>query len=127
MYKLVFLRHGESVWNLENRFTGWTNTDLSEREYAEAKEAAKVLKEGGYTFDIAYTSVLKRAIQTLWIDEIPDLNIPTGIPLVYELDDKLRPTKALSPVGPGGSKESHTICRKPGEGWIMICLKNEVN
>ena len=47
MYKLVFLRHGESVWNLENRFTDWTNTDLSERGYAEAKEAAKVLKEGG--------------------------------------------------------------------------------
>ncbi|MCK4492095.1 MAG: 2,3-diphosphoglycerate-dependent phosphoglycerate mutase [Candidatus Altiarchaeales archaeon] len=67
MYKVVLLRHGGSVWNLENRFTGWTDIDLSERGYAETKETAKVLKEEGYAFDIAYTSVLKRAIRTLWI------------------------------------------------------------
>jgi 2,3-bisphosphoglycerate-dependent phosphoglycerate mutase len=65
--KLVLLRHGESIWNKENRFTGWTDVDLSEKGRAEAQEAGAVLKEGGYTFDVAYTSVLKRAIRTLWI------------------------------------------------------------
>ncbi len=67
MYKIVLLRHGESTWNKENRFTGWTDVDLSEKGIQEAKEAAKLLKEGGYTFDIAYTSVLRRGIKTLWI------------------------------------------------------------
>ena len=67
MYKVVLLRHGESTWNLENRFTGWTDVDLSPKGVQEATEAARVLKEGGYAFDIAYTSVLKRAIRTLWI------------------------------------------------------------
>lgn len=60
-------RHGESTWNKENRFTGWTDVDLSEKGIEEAEEAARLLKEGGYTFDIAYTSVLKRGIRTLWI------------------------------------------------------------
>ena len=67
MYKVVLLRHGESIWNKENRFTGWTDVDLSEKGIQEAKEAAILLKEGGYTFDIAYTSVLRRGIKTLWI------------------------------------------------------------
>ena len=67
MHKLVLLRHGESEWNKENRFTGWTDVDLSERGRQEALEAGAVLKSGGYTFDVAYTSVLKRAIRTLWI------------------------------------------------------------
>jgi 2,3-bisphosphoglycerate-dependent phosphoglycerate mutase len=67
MHKLVLLRHGESQWNLENRFTGWTDVDLTERGRAEAREAARLLHQGGYGFDIAYTSVLKRAIRTLWI------------------------------------------------------------
>ena len=67
MYKVVLLRHGESVWNKENLFTGWTDVDLSEKGVEEAHNAAKLLKEGGYTFDIAFTSVLKRAIRTLWI------------------------------------------------------------
>jgi len=67
MHKVVLLRHGESTWNKENRFTGWVDVDLSERGMAEGHEAAKVLKEEGYTFDLAYTSVLKRAIRTLWI------------------------------------------------------------
>jgi 2,3-bisphosphoglycerate-dependent phosphoglycerate mutase len=66
MYKLVLLRHGESVWNKENRFTGWTDVDLSEKGESEAQDAGSVLKKEGYTFDIAYTSVLKRAIRTLW-------------------------------------------------------------
>jgi 2,3-bisphosphoglycerate-dependent phosphoglycerate mutase len=67
IYKLVLLRHGESIWNKENKFTGWTDVDLSEKGIAEAKEAGKRLKEGGFTFDVAYTSVLKRGIRTLWI------------------------------------------------------------
>ncbi|MCM8775454.1 MAG: 2,3-diphosphoglycerate-dependent phosphoglycerate mutase [Candidatus Omnitrophica bacterium] len=67
MYKVVLVRHGESVWNKENLFTGWTDVDLSDKGIEEAKEAARVLKAEGYTFDIAFTSVLKRAIRTLWI------------------------------------------------------------
>lgn len=67
MHKLVLLRHGESVWNKENRFTGWTDVDLSPKGMEEAKQAGQVLKEQGYAFDIAFTSVLKRAIRTLWI------------------------------------------------------------
>ncbi|OQA57959.1 MAG: 2,3-bisphosphoglycerate-dependent phosphoglycerate mutase [Candidatus Omnitrophica bacterium ADurb.Bin277] len=66
MYKLVLIRHGESTWNKENRFTGWTDVDLSEKGLGEAKEGGALLKKEGYTFDIAYTSVLKRAIRTLW-------------------------------------------------------------
>jgi 2,3-bisphosphoglycerate-dependent phosphoglycerate mutase len=65
--KLVLLRHGESTWNKENRFTGWTDVDLSERGRAEAAEAGRLLREGGFVFDIAYTSMLTRAIRTLWI------------------------------------------------------------
>src|SRR6187455_3081819 len=67
MPTLVLLRHGESTWNQENRFTGWTDVDLSERGLKEAREAGRLLKDGGYAFDLAYTSVLKRAIRTLWI------------------------------------------------------------
>jgi 2,3-bisphosphoglycerate-dependent phosphoglycerate mutase len=67
MYKLVLVRHGESDWNKQNRFTGWTDVDLSEKGVQEANEGGRVLKAEGYTFDIAYTSVLKRAIRTLWI------------------------------------------------------------
>ena len=78
MYKIVFLRHGESIWNKENRFSGWVDVDLSEKGIQEAKEAAKLLKEGGYSFDIAFTSVLKRGIRTLWIvlDEMDLMWIP---------------------------------------------------
>jgi 2,3-bisphosphoglycerate-dependent phosphoglycerate mutase len=78
MIKLVLLRHGESTWNKENRFTGWTDVDLSEKGVAEAHEAGKLLREGGYEFDVAYTSVLKRAIRTLWIalDELDQMWIP---------------------------------------------------
>lgn len=78
MIKLVLLRHGESIWNKENRFTGWTDVDLSEKGVFEAKRASRLLKEGGYDFDIAFTSVLKRAIRTLWIllDELDLMWIP---------------------------------------------------
>jgi 2,3-bisphosphoglycerate-dependent phosphoglycerate mutase len=65
--KLVLLRHGESTWNLENRFTGWTDVDLTPKGVAEAQEAGRLLKEGGYGFDVAHTSLLKRAIRTLWL------------------------------------------------------------
>jgi 2,3-bisphosphoglycerate-dependent phosphoglycerate mutase len=67
MVKLVLVRHGESTWNRENRFTGWTDVDLTEKGIQEAHEGARELIKGGYTFDVAYTSVLKRAIRTLWI------------------------------------------------------------
>ncbi len=67
MHTLVLIRHGESTWNRENRFTGWTDVDLSEQGRAEAAEAGKALAERGLTFDVAYTSVLKRAVRTLWI------------------------------------------------------------
>ncbi|MGZ8273548.1 MAG: 2,3-diphosphoglycerate-dependent phosphoglycerate mutase [Burkholderiaceae bacterium] len=67
MYKLVLLRHGESQWNLDNRFTGWTDVDLTENGRREARAAGELLKREGYSFDIAYTSLLKRAIRTLWL------------------------------------------------------------
>ncbi|MDD5679750.1 MAG: 2,3-diphosphoglycerate-dependent phosphoglycerate mutase [Candidatus Omnitrophica bacterium] len=67
MYKLVLLRHGESTWNKENRFTGWTDVDLSDKGIEEAEKAGQLLKKEGFVFDVAFTSVLKRAIRTLWI------------------------------------------------------------
>jgi len=78
MHKIVLLRHGESVWNKENRFTGWTDVDLSDRGREEAKEAGRLLKQEGFIFDLAFTSVLKRAIRTLWItlDEMDRMWIP---------------------------------------------------
>ena len=78
MKKLVLLRHGESTWNKENRFTGWTDVDLSDKGRQEAKEAGEVLRDGGYVFDVAYTSVLKRAIRTLWtsLDVLDQMWIP---------------------------------------------------
>ena len=78
MYKVVLLRHGESDWNKQNRFTGWTDVDLSEKGILEASEAGKLMKEAGFAFDIAFTSVLKRAIRTLWLalDEMDLLWIP---------------------------------------------------
>jgi 2,3-bisphosphoglycerate-dependent phosphoglycerate mutase len=67
MVEVVLVRHGQSIWNQQNRFTGWTDVDLSDQGIQEAHEAAALLKQGGYTFDVAFTSVLKRAIRTLWI------------------------------------------------------------
>ncbi len=67
MYKLVLMRHGESQWNLENRFTGWTDVDLTETGREQAWQAGQLLRDKGYSFDLAYTSVLKRAIRTLWL------------------------------------------------------------
>jgi 2,3-bisphosphoglycerate-dependent phosphoglycerate mutase len=78
MYKIVFMRHGESTWNLENRFTGWTDVDLTEKGVAEARQAGRILKEAGFEFDLCYTSVLKRAIRTLWLtlDEMDLMWLP---------------------------------------------------
>ncbi|MGE5141724.1 MAG: 2,3-diphosphoglycerate-dependent phosphoglycerate mutase [Rudaea sp.] len=79
MYKVVLLRHGESIWNKENLYTGWTDVDLSEKGLAEAAQAGETLRAEGYTFDIAYTSVLKRAIRTLWVtlDKMDLMWLPT--------------------------------------------------
>ena len=81
MYKLVLIRHGESTWNLENRFTGWTDVDLTATGVAQAKNAGVLLRDGGYDFDLAYTSVLKRATRTLWhtLDEMDR----TWLPVVH--------------------------------------------
>jgi 2,3-bisphosphoglycerate-dependent phosphoglycerate mutase len=81
MYKLVLIRHGESTWNLENRFTGWTDVDLTDTGVAQAKAAGVALKAAGFDFDVTYTSVLKRAIRTLWhtLDEMDR----TWLPMVH--------------------------------------------
>lgn len=78
MYKIVLLRHGESTWNKENRFTGWTDVDLTEKGVEEAKAAGKLMQDAGFKFDIAFSSVLKRAMRTLWLalDEMDRLWIP---------------------------------------------------
>ncbi len=81
MKKLVLLRHGESTWNEENRFTGWTDVDLSQKGLEEARNSGRLLRENGFVFDVAYTSVLKRAIRTLWIalDEMDQMWIPVNL------------------------------------------------
>jgi len=81
MKKLVLLRHGESTWNEENRFTGWTDVDLSKKGLEEARNSGRLLRENGFVFDVAYTSVLKRAIRTLWIalDEMDQMWIPINL------------------------------------------------
>jgi 2,3-bisphosphoglycerate-dependent phosphoglycerate mutase len=78
MYKLVLIRHGESTWNLENRFTGWTDVPLTDTGVAQARQAGRLLREGGFEFDVAYTSVLKRAVWTLWhaLDEMERTWLP---------------------------------------------------
>ncbi|HMM71754.1 MAG TPA: 2,3-bisphosphoglycerate-dependent phosphoglycerate mutase, partial [Rhodocyclaceae bacterium] len=78
MYRIVLLRHGESAWNQENRFTGWTDVDLTEKGIAEARAAGRLLREKGYGFDLAHTSVLRRAIKTLWLtlEELDQMWIP---------------------------------------------------
>ncbi len=88
MIRLILLRHGESEWNKENRFTGWTDVDITEKGIKEIKRAAKLLKEEGYTFDIVYTSLLKRAIRTAWIllDEMDLMWIP--VKKTWRLNEK---------------------------------------
>ncbi|MFM8467963.1 MAG: 2,3-diphosphoglycerate-dependent phosphoglycerate mutase [Oxalobacteraceae bacterium] len=79
MYKIVLMRHAESIWNRENRFTGWTDVDLTDQGLDEARHAGRLLREAGFTFDLTYTSVLKRAIRTLWVtlDEMDLMWLPT--------------------------------------------------
>ena len=79
MYKIVLMRHGQSEWNRDNRFTGWADVDLTEKGIAEARHAGRLLHQAGFTFDITYTSVLKRAIRTLWcaLDEMDLMWLPT--------------------------------------------------
>ena len=81
MHKLVLMRHGESQWNLENRFTGWTDVDLTDTGREQARQAGELLREQGYVFDLAYSSVLKRAIRTLWIalDAMDAMHTPTAL------------------------------------------------
>lgn len=88
MIKLVLLRHGESTWNKENRFTGWTDVDLSEKGIEEAMKAGRLLKDEGYEFDVAYTSLLKRAIRTLWL--VTDAMDLLWIPVIraWELNER---------------------------------------
>ena len=88
MKKLVLLRHGESTWNKENRFTGWTDVDLTPKGVEEARNSGRLLRAAGFTFDIAYTSVLKRAIRTLWIvlDEMDQMWIP--VELSWRLNER---------------------------------------
>ena len=100
MHKLVLLRHGESTWNQENRFTGWTDVELSDRGRDEARDAGRLLKEGGYVPDIAFTSVLKRAIDTLAIEAI----------------EAKRAAAQISPVGPLAAHLGAAVRAGLGEG-----------
>jgi len=112
MKKIVLLRHGESIWNKENRFTGWTDVDLTERGAAEAREAGQLIGKAGFDFDIAYGSVLKRAIRTMWIalDEMDRMWIPQH--LSWRLNE--RHYGALQ-----GLNKSETA-RKYGDEQILI-------
>src|SRR5256886_17698253 len=106
MHKLVLLRHGESDWNRENRFTGWTDVDLSQKGVEEARAAGRLLKSGGYAFDLAFTSVLKRAIRTLWLalDELD----PTWLPQVEDWRLHARPHGA-----PDGVSKAAKAAQRP--------------
>jgi 2,3-bisphosphoglycerate-dependent phosphoglycerate mutase len=156
MKKLVLLRHGESVWNKENRFTGWTDVDLSDAGREEARRAGELLKAEGYTFDVAYTSVLKRAIRTLWItlDQLDAMWIPVhhswrlnerhygalqGLNKAEtaakfgEAQVKIwrrsydTPPPALEPGDPRGPKgDPRYASLKPGELPLTECLKDTV-
>jgi len=157
MIKLVLLRHGESVWNLENKFTGWTDVGLSEKGSQEAHTAAEVLKKEGFVFDIAYTSVLKRAIKTLWI-VLEDMNLEwISVYNSWRLNERhygaLQGLNKVEMVGKFGEEQvliwrrSYDICPpalakndqrsstydpryrslKPNEIPLTECLKDTVN
>ncbi|HET9645493.1 MAG TPA: 2,3-diphosphoglycerate-dependent phosphoglycerate mutase [Burkholderiaceae bacterium] len=112
MHTLVLIRHGESTWNLDNRFTGWTDVPLTDTGIAQAREAGRLLKENGYDFDIAYTSVLKRAIWTLWhcLDELDR----TWLPVVNDWRLNERHYGALQ-----GLNKAETA-RKFGDEQVLI-------
>jgi 2,3-bisphosphoglycerate-dependent phosphoglycerate mutase len=112
MYKLVMVRHGESTWNLENRFTGWTDVPLTDTGVEQARTAGRLLKEGGFDFDVAYTSVLKRAVWTLWhcLDELDR----TWLPVVHAWRLNERHYGALQ-----GLNKADTA-RKYGDEQVLI-------
>ena len=111
MYRLVLLRHGESTWNKENRFTGWTDVDLSERGREEAAEAGRLMKAEDFEFDVAHTSLLKRAIRTLWIALVRDgHDVASGAPLVAAQRASLR-----CAAGPQQSRNGRETRRSAGE------------
>ena len=112
MAKIVFLRHGESEWNRQNRFTGWEDVDLSEKGMRESREAGRLLRKAGFSFDIAFTSVLKRAIRTLWLvqEELDLMWLPTQIS--WRLNE--RHYGALQ-----GLNKAETV-RKHGERLVML-------
>ena len=112
MYKLVLIRHGESTWNLENRFTGWTDVDLTATGVTQAKSAGQLLKAEGYEFDVAYTSMLKRAIRTLWhtLDEMDR----TWLPVVHSWRLNERHYGALQ-----GLNKADTA-KKYGEDQVLV-------
>jgi 2,3-bisphosphoglycerate-dependent phosphoglycerate mutase len=112
MYKIVLMRHGESVWNRENRFTGWADIDLTDKGEAQAREAGRLLDDAGFTFDMTYTSVLKRAIRTLWLTlETMDL---TWLPVVHHWRLNERHYGALEGLNKADTAEKY------GEGQVMI-------
>ncbi|MFM7632523.1 MAG: 2,3-diphosphoglycerate-dependent phosphoglycerate mutase [Betaproteobacteria bacterium] len=112
MYKIVFMRHGESVWNRENRFTGWADIDLTNKGEAQAREAGRLLIDAGFSFDMTYTSVLKRAIRTLWLTlETMDL---TWLPVVHHWRLNERHYGALE-----GLNKADTAA-KYGEAQVML-------
>jgi 2,3-bisphosphoglycerate-dependent phosphoglycerate mutase len=112
MYKIVLMRHGQSEWNRDNRFTGWADIDLTEKGLAEARDAGRMLREAGFSFDLTYTSVLKRAIRTLWctLDEM-DL---MWVPVVHSWRLNERHYGALE-----GLDKTETAARY-GEAQVMI-------
>ncbi|MFM7523073.1 MAG: 2,3-diphosphoglycerate-dependent phosphoglycerate mutase [Betaproteobacteria bacterium] len=112
MYKIVFMRHGESVWNRENRFTGWADIDLTNKGEAQAREAGRLLIDAGFSFDMTYTSVLKRATRTLWLTlETMDL---TWLPVVHHWRLNERHYGALE-----GLNKADTAA-KYGEAQVML-------
>ena len=112
MHKVVLLRHGESVWNYENRFTGWTDVDLSEKGREEAAAAGRALREAGLSFDVAYTSVLKRAIRTLWtVLDVMDL---MWLPVERRLAPQPAPLWRPSRIEQGG--DGGAVRQRSGEG-----------
>jgi 2,3-bisphosphoglycerate-dependent phosphoglycerate mutase len=117
MKKLVLLRHGLSQWNKENRFTGWIDVPLSEEGLAEARNAAQLLREGGYTFDVAFTSVLKRAIKTLWV--VLEQNDLMWIPVVRNWRLNERMYGALQ-----GLNKAETAARH-GEAQVKIWRRSD--
>ena len=111
-YKLVLIRHGESTWNLENRFTGWTDVDLTDTGIAQAKNAGQLLKSEGYDFDVAYTSVLKRATHTLW--HVLDAMDRTWLPVVHSWRLNERHYGALQGLNKGDT------AKKYGDDQVLL-------